>query len=78
VARKLCEAIRALEIPHEASGLGYVTVSIGCACRVPDERITGKDLMQLADEALYAAKRNGRNRFQINSVGGLTAELPAS
>ena len=40
--------------------LGAVTVSIGLAQKLPGD--TAVALMGLADEALYASKRGGRNR----------------
>ncbi len=40
--------------------LGTITLSIGAAAFQPGEQLTG--LIQRADEALYTAKRTGRNR----------------
>ncbi len=41
--------------------LGIVTVSIGAAV-FPEHGITGTDVIQKADKALYRAKAEGRNR----------------
>jgi two-component system cell cycle response regulator len=41
-----------------------VTVSIGIACRQGDDD-TPEELLARADEALYEAKRNGRNRVEV-------------
>jgi diguanylate cyclase (GGDEF)-like protein len=43
------------------------TVSIGCAVLQPGEPADA--LLKRADEALYAAKRNGRNRVEPSSLG---------
>jgi len=65
VAHRLAERIRtqvmSLEFPAPAF---RVTVSLGIAHT--RYRHTGfNDLVRLADEALYAAKRNGRNRVEL-------------
>jgi len=43
--------------------LGKVTVSIGCDCLKPDDK--PNDVLTRADEALYSAKQNGRNRVEL-------------
>ncbi len=55
-----------------------VTVSIGVAALLPRPEQDSSQLIVLADEALYAAKRNGRNRVEgagppVCSVVGETA-----
>jgi diguanylate cyclase (GGDEF)-like protein len=39
------------------------TVSIGCLCVVPPQGLQPRHLFQLADEALYRAKHEGRNQL---------------
>jgi two-component system, cell cycle response regulator len=67
-ATQAAERIRAAveAIPFEVdSSVGYrLTVSIGVACR-NDMSVTPEVLLHAADNALYAAKRGGRNRMEI-------------
>ena len=44
-----------------------VTVSIGIATRLPGE-VSGETLIKRADEALYRAKRDGRNRVVLDAA----------
>src|SRR5262249_42399869 len=60
-AERLRERISALELPI-ARSIGPVTVSIGVAQYMPGESIT--ETFGRADEAMYKAKRNGRNRVE--------------
>lgn len=54
-------AVRALRVPT-GDGIWEGSVSIGLAARTP-EIATPQDFVKQADQALYAAKRNGRNRI---------------
>ena len=59
------EAVRDLALPHKSSGIDgceCVTVSAGIATIIPDRDAEPSEIIQLADEALYRAKRSGRDR----------------
>lgn len=43
------------------------SVSIGVTVLAPGEKISGRSLLHRADEALYRAKNNGRNRVETDS-----------
>ncbi len=44
----------------------HVTVSIGAACTLPGRHDMAHRLFELADQALYAAKQNGRNCCRLS------------
>ena len=63
VAERIRTAILALDLPHpQNDGVGRVSASLGVATLVPDRTLQLKSLIEAADTALYAAKREGRNR----------------
>jgi diguanylate cyclase (GGDEF)-like protein/PAS domain S-box-containing protein len=62
LADKICEALRCRRLPHSSNPLGDVTISAGCATIAPALGQHSAVLIQKADEAMYAAKRQGRNR----------------
>ncbi len=66
IARVICQGVRDLRIPHPMSLANeFVTISVGVAAVVPNEHLEAADLVGFADEALYHAKKNGRNRVQV-------------
>jgi diguanylate cyclase (GGDEF)-like protein len=66
IGAEILEAVRRLGIPHQDSDAGGVlTISLGIACVAPAARRSRAGLVQLADQALYAAKDAGRNRFEV-------------
>jgi diguanylate cyclase (GGDEF)-like protein len=63
VAERARAAIEAAAIPHEKSDVtACVTVSIGACSVVPSEAVRPGQLVDCADQGLYLAKENGRNR----------------
>ena len=64
IAEEIRGAVIALRIAHGAHGAGnHVTLSVGVASHIPGEADGAPDrLLGAADQALYAAKRLGRNR----------------
>ena len=65
VAERLRSAVAALQIEHAQSDHRFLSVSVGAtACRVLAQDGSPK-LIRKADEALYEAKRKGRNRVEF-------------
>jgi diguanylate cyclase (GGDEF)-like protein len=65
VAERIRDSVENLKITHEKSlPIGVVTISLGVATGT-DEKMPGQEeLIKRADDALYLAKNNGRNRVE--------------
>jgi diguanylate cyclase (GGDEF)-like protein len=66
VGERLLSTARALSLPHAHSGTAsIVTVSIGAAVCRPGPTSDRSGLFKLAGDALYAAKKGGRNQVRV-------------
>lgn len=72
-AERVRSAVAALEIPHAGSLTGRVSVSIGVATAHPQLGHQAAVLVREADQALYEAKRNGRNR--VHATGRVVLQV---
>lgn len=69
LAAKLREVVESLAIEHEGADSGRVTISVGVASMVPTGGCDPSELVARADQALYEAKRRGRNRVAVAGAG---------
>jgi diguanylate cyclase (GGDEF)-like protein len=67
IAETIRQAIAELGIAHARSPYSHVTVSIGVATCDGHSTIEASTLVKRADDALYRAKSNGRNRICENA-----------
>ncbi|MDR3542650.1 MAG: diguanylate cyclase [Desulfosporosinus sp.] len=66
LAERIRRAVEDLAIPHSASDTAeYVTVSIGVVTVYTTELALPEQVVALADEALYCAKKRGRNQIAV-------------
>ncbi|MDC7231665.1 MAG: diguanylate cyclase [Spirochaetales bacterium] len=65
IASKIVEAVYERNIVNSSSPLGRITISIGIASMKGEEKIGVRQFIHKADQALYSAKEEGRNRFSV-------------
>jgi len=79
--RGICHKVAELDIEHKASeAIPCVSLSIGAAITEAPDKVTSDQLLRQADDALYEAKNQGRNRAVVyrNEWGQqTTAQLAA-
>lgn len=72
VAQEIRAGLKALGLVHASSQVSkIVTLSLGVASVIPSQEYLGDRLIAEADEALYAAKKQGRDRIFCKSSTGL-------
>ncbi|MEG4391362.1 diguanylate cyclase [Microcoleus sp. BROC3] len=71
VAEMIGQQVRSLQIVHAKSPVSeYVTLSLGVACCIPAPMSQPATLIAIADEALYRAKKAGRDRVSVATFEG--------
>ncbi len=65
IAEKIRSNIENLKIDHISSKVKKtVTISLGVSSVIPDKKMKNLEFLSSADDALYEAKNNGRNRVE--------------
>lgn len=78
LAEKMRSGIESLNIPHQGSSVtDHVSISIGGACIYPAAPADMDTLIEVADQCLYDAKREGRNRVRTTDVSCALREINA-
>ena len=69
-AEYLREGVKSLVVQYQGQVLDAVTASLGIAI-FPDHGSTADRVVKAADEALYQAKRSGRDRVVVGEAGSI-------
>jgi diguanylate cyclase (GGDEF)-like protein/PAS domain S-box-containing protein len=69
-AEEVCQRIRDLKLNYKGQLLPNVTLSLGVAC-FPEHGVTRASLLRAADEALYRAKKGGRDQVSVSESWGI-------
>jgi len=67
LATTIVQSVENMNIPHPKNEHSkYLTISAGMAHTVPNDNDSSNQLLDLADKALYAAKKTGKNKVVVN------------
>lgn len=77
VANRICQHVIDLKMMHEGSPHDYVTVSCGVSCVLPTSEVSVEKLLKSADNALYAAKKQGRHGIAYMNYEQTTESVAA-
>ena len=66
VGERIRKNVFDMEIPHEASNAGVVTISLGVCAGIPSSIDDFEKMLECSDKMLYIAKKRGRNRAECN------------
>jgi diguanylate cyclase (GGDEF)-like protein len=74
VAESLRVQIESLALPNPGAPARIITVSVGAAAVMPAGEESVRTFVELADQALYGAKQEGRNRVRMSEQESLSAD----
>ncbi|MDC7219318.1 MAG: GGDEF domain-containing protein [Spirochaetales bacterium] len=63
LCQDILDSLEELNIPHEGSHIGRVSLSLGAVIGHTGQNCHPEDIVKSADDALYEAKESGRNSF---------------
>lgn len=69
VANRIRQQVIGMKVVHEDSPYGYVTLSCGVSSVLPGDELSVEKLVKSADNALYLAKKHGRNTVAYLNYG---------
>jgi diguanylate cyclase (GGDEF)-like protein len=74
-AEQLRAEVREVHVKHQGQLLGPITFSFGVAA-FPEHGTTFTEVLKAADNALYQAKAEGRDRVVAGEPSGAAGRLP--